>query len=372
MPEENFTMRNAFATLCGLSAVGSLLLAGPTQAARRSEMEKSLLGIRVLQTYRNVMALYGMPTRIYRFGETVLTVPSVDANGNPTGGIRALDTAGNGSMTAGFGGGGLMGGMPGMGRMGGGMPGMPPGMMSGGPMGSMSGAPVGMPPSMMQGYQAAMNRGAGGPGMGGPSLPGMSGPMGGRGAGGGMPGMPGSMGGATGRGPGGSNLPQSGGPTFAQSGGFMWVYFYPKQELMYWFLFNTDGRVVAIVEKGKNQGKPTSRGISLGSAVKSVYEQYGWPNSMDRQGDAIALHYNIRSHVQFQIINNKVTEVAVFLTEDQHAIESDTVGGRGGMGAGGMGGLAGGRGGMGRPSLGVGGGGMRPSLSAGGGSGGAD
>ncbi len=340
-------MRNALTTLFGLSAVGSLLLAGPTQASRRSEMEKSLLGIRVLQSYRVVLARFGQPTRIYRYGETVHTVLAVDPNGRPTGGIRALEDSGNGSAgSPGFGGGmsgamgGMAGGMPGMaGRM----PGMPGGMSGSMPMsGSFPGAMAG-------GGSAALS----------PMMkPGMA-------AGGGFPGMPGNMAGmpgAAGGGLGANNVPQGGGATFAQSGGFMWVYFYPKQELLYWFLFNTDGRVVAIVEKGRNQGKPTSRGISLGDSVKSVYTQYGWPDALEQQGDSIALHYNLRNHVQFHIINNKVTEIAIFLTEDQHAIESDSGATGGGMGGPGMAGR-----GLTRPGMAGGGGLMRPGMAGGGG-----
>src|SRR5262249_19882475 len=155
---------------------------------------------------------------------------------------------------------------------GGGMPGMPPGM-SGYP-GMMPGAPA-PPPGTFSG---AGIPGMGRPGMMGGGMSGYPGMMGGRMPGGmsGYPGMSGAPGAAGASGGLGANLPGQGGTTFADAGGFMWVYFYPKQELVYWFAFNKDGRVIIIVEKGRDQGKPTSRGVKLGDPVRAVYSAYGW------------------------------------------------------------------------------------------------
>jgi hypothetical protein len=189
------------------------------------------------------------------------------------------------------------------------------------------------------------------PGMGGSSgggIPGMAG------KGGNMPGMAG--GGL------GASVNQGDSESFGDAGGFQWVYFYPRQELVYWFVFNKDGRVEAILERGRNLGQPTSRGIMLGSSAKSIYTTYGWPDNVEQQGVYLALRYPVKHHAQFNILNNKVTTIAVFLSETQRYFSDDSASG----GTPGMGGR-----GMGMPGLAGSGGGRRPgAMGAMGGGGG--
>jgi hypothetical protein len=344
-------MAQKFALLGGLAAMSGLLLLAPAQplsaAKRPVSIEKELLGIRILSSYRTVLAKYGQPTRIYRSGEVVSLVGATDANGNLTGGVLGLgDEVGNGGMP------GMGGGPMGMARRG----------MGGGPMGMSGGS--GMPMGMNRGPMGM----AGGPmGMGGSGMPmGMAGgPMG---MGRGMSGAPMGSGmpmGMAGRGMGGSSGALGGGlgaasgqgsETFGDSGGFQWVYFYPKQELVYWFVFNKDGRVEAILERGRYLGQKTSQGLGLGAPVKSVYNSYGWPDTIEQQGPTLALRYNVKHHVQFNVLNNKTTAIAVFLSETQRYFSDENSSGGGpGMGGRGMGGpgLAGGpgRGMRGMPGL---------------------
>ena len=324
----NFGLRYGLPLLSG----ALLLTALPTPAAP-SRTEKSLLGIRVLQNYKAVLAKFGQPTRVYRNGEAVRLVESVDAKGEATGGIRGL--ADDSSTLAAAPGG--RGGRPGM--MGGGMPGMaaPPGMMGmmGMPPGMMgSGGAPGASGSSMMNMMMNSSRGAGmgRPGMGGGA--GMPGMMGGRGGDdddrGGAPRM------AGGGLPGATNAPGGGGEeTFGQSGGFIWVYFYPKQERVYEFHFNRDGRVELIMEHGRLWGQPTSRGITLGSSLKQLYQAYGWPDSVEDEGGSFALNYNQKAHAYFAVKKNKVVRIAVFLRENQRVPSyGGQGGGQGGLGRG--------------------------------------
>jgi len=355
-------MARALALFRGSIALGGLLLLIPAQpmlaAKRPATIETSLLGIRILSSYNTVLAKYGQPTRIYRKDENVNFENDFDANGNPTGGVRGLGDGTAGPGMAGRGGGfpGMMasqggGSMPGaMMRAGGGSSFPSGGMMSGGGSsfpggGGMMGSGAGK-----QGGMAAM------PGMGGMGgMPGMGG--GGRG----MPGMGGGL---------GANGAQGGSATFGDSGGFQWVYFYPRQELVYWFIFNKDGRVEAIIERGRYLGQKTARGLGLGDAAKAVYNTYGWPDSVEQQGYTIAMKYPLAHHVQLNILRNKVTTVAVFLSETERYFTDDGGSGGGGPGMGGMMGRPGMAGGM------MGRGGMRgsmmggPAMSSGGGGGG--
>lgn len=277
-------------------------------ASYGSRVEMSLLGIRLLNSYRTVLAHYGQPSRIYALGEMVGTLASYNADGQPTGAVAGLSDT--------LGGGGQPGGFPGRGGM--------------GPMGPGIGGPAGFPGKGMVpgvgGPAVGMSPGVGGPAMG--MSPGIGGPAGfpGKGMGptagvGGPGGFPGAGGGL------GANAPASnGGATFNQAGGFMWVYWYPDEHKINWFAFNRDGRVIAIIEKGIAHGQATSRGVTLGEPVKDVYLDYGWPDSVEAQGDSLALHYNVKRHIQFNVTNNRVSAIAIFLTEDQKAILVDNGG----------------------------------------------
>ncbi len=321
-----------------ISAVAGLLTFGLSSqtilAQKSASAEKSLLGIRVLQTYKDVMRKYGAPHGIYRNGDIVNMVEAVDAEGSPTGGILALGDSAPGQTMAATGGGrqGMMGGMPGGARgMGGGMFG-PPGSMGGNSM-------LGSPGMMGGGARRA----------------GFSGGMPGFGGGGGLTGMPG---GSTPPGlPGsGVNTPGNGESTFASAGGFIWVYFYPKKELVYEFLFNNDGRVEMILQRGRTFGQKTSRGIGLGYPIKSLYSVYGWPDTLESQPNGLSLNYNQKYHVYFSVLKNKVNLIAVFLRENQKVniygtTSASTTTARGGMagfgGMAGQGGMMSGQGGFG-------------------------
>jgi hypothetical protein len=166
---------------------------------------------------------------------------------------------------------------------------------------------------------------------------------------------------------GGSSL---GGDTFADAGGFVWVYFYPKKELVYQFTFNKDGRVEVISQYGRYMGQPTRRGVALGRAVNTVYAAYGWPDTTEQQGNNLALNYAQKYHIQFILLNNKVTGISVVLREHQDitypgmtsqplAMRPGAMGGMGGM----MGAMYGGM----RPGPAMAGGGAPPPAMAGGG-----
>lgn len=302
------------AWMCGLTACLSIaaFAALPAFAAKPVAIEKELLGIRVLQNYREVLVRYGAPTQIFRATETINYQEAVNLAGVGTGGI--LGIAGSSSGPGGMAG-GTMGGYPGMGASGGGRgPGSDYPMMGGGKMG-----------------------GSGGP-MAGPGGPG--GPGGGQG-----------------------DNPEA---TFGEAGGFTWVYLYPGKELAYEFHFNKDGRVERIAELGRGFGQHTSRGIGLGDTLDKVYSIYGWTDSIkDEDNGKFSLLYNDRYHAQFLILKNKVIGISVFLKENQYMrFEGGSGGGAspGGMGPGmpGMGGMSGSSGmNRGKPTLTPSGGGGR-------------
>ncbi len=324
-------MRKQLGLLIGLTIVGGIALPASGGGGAAVSMEKSLLNIRILQSYKKVLARYGQPNRIYQRNEAFDFIPAVDVKGNPTGGVKGLadmeQPASPGANTAGFGG-GMMGGRGAMGgpRMGGGSMGGAMGApRMGGSMGSgpsMSGygggASSGPPPGMMGGSMAGMmsRMGGGGSmggsrGMGGGMMAGAGGSMGG--GGGMMPGAPpaaGMMGG-------GGGAAASEGDGYRASGGYVWVYLFREKELAYTFHFNKDGRVEMIGQFGWRLGIPTSKNVKLGDPVKNVYSTYGYPDNMLQQGDILTLLYNQKHHAQFDIQNNKVTGIAIFLHESQ-------------------------------------------------------
>ena len=290
-------MRRGMGLIVGLAAACGLLARAP-QPARAAGVEKSLLGVRILHTYREVLKLYGAPTRVYRLTEKVLVVESTDAEGELTGGIRSLSESASG------------GGMPG----GGGPPG------SGGRGGASGGPPE-------------------------------SGSMPSSGGRGGSPGSSGS--------PGGSGIGGGGGDeantTFGQSGGYIWAYHFPKPERFYLFLFNSQGRLLVTFERGRSGGGGTSTGLMLGSSLATVYNMYGWPDNVEEQGPGVVLNYSQKHHLLVAVLKGKVVGLAVSLFElpklRMIAINEDGNGGSGGSGGGsGGGGRSGGRGGGGGPA----------------------
>ncbi len=287
-------------------------------AGSASGIEKSLLGIRILQSYRQVLARYGQPTRIYRLGEVLDFIYDTDANGKYTGGITGL-----GDTNSGGGGGSSNSGKAGGPPAGYGPPG------GGGGYGPYSGPPSG------GGSRGGYSPSGGGGGGYGP----YSGPPGG----GGPPAGYGPPGGG-----GGGGLNNLGGGqqenTFKASGGYIWVYLYPDKRCT-GFVFNRSGRCEAILELGRFNGQPTSRGVNLGSRVDSVYKTYGWPDTSEFSPQGTSLYYNNKYHLQFVVLNNKVVGILVVLGEEQKykTAKADNGGGAGPGGPGG-GGRPGGKG----------------------------
>ncbi len=104
---------------------------------------------------------------------------------------------------------------------------------------------------------------------------------------------------------------------FETSGGFIWSYYFPKQQLVYVFSFNNAKRVESIVERGWIQGKPTQRGIHIGSTVKDIYAAYGWPETVQEQGGGVVMNYSHKYHVQLALINSRVVGITVTIGEDR-------------------------------------------------------
>jgi hypothetical protein len=257
-------------------------------------IEKSLLGVRILQTYRDVLAKLGQPKLVIRFGELIEMVSSLDANGNDTGGVSDITYEG---------GGGSSGGGPGGGG--------PPGMRGGGSGGgNLKSAPP--PPGV---------GGSGGGGMGGP---GTKGPGGGGGGGG-----------------------SDADTTFGEAGGYIWAYEVPAKKTCYIFVFNLEGRVLAIIERGLNGGMPTQRGLKLGDNVKKLYDIYGWPDTIQDTEPGFTLDYGSKYHAKFAVMKDKIVGIGVVLEENER-IPFFPINSSGGGGGGG--GMKGG-GGMGRPNM---------------------
>ncbi len=112
-------MRTASGVVLSAAAAMGILALMPARAGAPVTIEKSLLGVRILQTYHDVLAKWGQPTLVLRGGEKFLYTPTTDAEGNDLGGIKGVSYEG-GASTSGGGGGG-------MGGMGGGPIGMRPG-----------------------------------------------------------------------------------------------------------------------------------------------------------------------------------------------------------------------------------------------------
>src|SRR5580700_8596902 len=111
-------MRTASGILLSSAAALGLAALVPARANAPLTIEKSLLGVRILQTYHDVLAKWGQPTLVLRGGERFLYTPATDANGNDLGGISGVSYEG-GSGGSGAPGGGGGGGMKGPGSGGG-------------------------------------------------------------------------------------------------------------------------------------------------------------------------------------------------------------------------------------------------------------
>ena len=336
---KNISLIRGLAAGLGIS-IGAIL---PASAAKPVAIEKDLLGVRVLQNYREVLRRYGAPTRVFRATESVTYQEVVTLNGVGTGGIAGIA---DGASTGGSGG-GAMGAMA-----------------MGGPGGQMGAA-------MMPGGRGGAGQSGGGPA---PSLnPGMMG-----GGSGGPPGQsPMAGGNSGGGGGGGAQAGDNPDGSYSEAGGFTWVYLFPAKKLAYEFHFNKDGRVERIAELGNAFGQHTSRGIGLGDTLEKVYNVYGWTDRIkEEEPGKFSLLYNDKYHAQFLVLKKKVVAISVFLKENQFMRFDGSPGGSGMMAgaSGGQGGMMGQGGGM----MGMGGGAPRMgggqdsmgSLGGGGGKGG--
>ncbi len=250
-------MKFAHGMLLGSVASVGLMVLAPARAAAPVTIEKSLLGVRILQTYRDVLAKWGQPRLVVRNGETILFESALDPEGNDLGGVRSINYQGGSSS----------------GPSGGGAPG------SGGKMGG-----------------------------GGPSAPSMASPGGGG---------PSSGGGGGGGGVGGGSDSGDADTTYGASGGYGWAYHDARHQDAYTFFFNVAGRCVFIVERGREGGMPTQRGLKLGDTVKKLYELYGWPDTIQENEPGFILDYGSKYHAKFAVIKNKIVGIGVVLEESQ-------------------------------------------------------
>lgn len=326
--------------------------------------DKSLLGVRIMDTWKTVLAKFGQPTRIEAGPPAELTpTPTTSISG--AGGYSPQAFLGTGPMMGMTGAPGMpsvgglsgppttpmMGGMSSAGggaprspMMGGvGMMGAPRGAMggmssAGGAMGMMSGPPrgamgpmasgggLGVPGrggfSMMSGppmgAMGGMNSAGGGlPGLGGMGmrgssstgllsggipLPGMGPGMTAPGMAGGMSGAPmlGGMPGAMG-GTGAGTLGQTAGGAYIETGPGEVAWIYEKGTNTHVFLFNNEGRLIQIQAFGYKAGARTVNGVGLGDTAAKIYSIYGFPDETIVSGNTRTLDYSKKANVAFQL-----------------------------------------------------------------------
>lgn len=320
-------MQKKFLIATGFS-LGLAMFIAPTiaqnQIKRPVAIEKELLGIRILQSYRDVLARHGAPNRIFKAIEDVGYVQAQNrVTGELTGGIIGVESSGS---NAGGGGAALGGGASGF--AGGGAPGLAGGgvgpssggALAGGGGGGRGPSSGGRGPSSGGGFSAPGSAGGGGSRRGADDNGDFGGPAGG-----------GAIGG------GGGN--SSGAANFEEGGGFTWVYLNRVRETAYQFDFNKDGRVIRIIQRGKTFGLRNRRGIGLGDPVDKVYRTYGYTDRVREESNMFSLIYNDTYHTHFLALKGTVVGMAVFLKEDQYMRlgGSNTAAGGGATGFGGPG-----------------------------------
>ena len=236
--------------------------------------EKSLLGVRILQSYKVALAKLGQPSRIFRADEQLEVIYDLDAKGQATGGVNDIVSKGDIQKDT----------------------------------SASSGGDT--PPPNPDGSDPSADPTAADPNAAG------------------MPPQGAGLNGSA------QEKPPE---TFGQSGGFRWAYFNKAEKRAYYLSFNRDGRLMEIAELGLGLGGPTRRNINLGAPLNEVYKKYGWPDSVQETKEGIQLFYDIKHHCQFDIVNNKVTCIAVFLAEGMklRILKSDSSGGGGGNSGGG-------------------------------------
>ncbi len=274
-------------------------------AASAQGIERSLIGIRLNTTSKNVLSKYGNPSQIV-VGEVGIRTPGQGGGGGGgQGGFGGGggDFGGGGGYPGGGGGGypgGGGGGLPAMGGFGGGGGGYPGGGGGGFPgAGGFPGGGEGL---------GGFGGGGGYPGGGGGGYPGGGGDIGGFGGGGGISG--GTVG------PFGQTT-----STLARQQEVTWIYNRNIKTkgrnnlISYEFLIGPQGRVIQIRALGYGGGNVrTARGIGLGSTYNQVVRKYGFPEFHQNAGPVLIASYRSK-HVSFQFLRNKVIAITVATVE---------------------------------------------------------
>ena len=300
-------MKTSFGRIAGLTLIGSTLLASPfaDAATPLPKPEKSLLGIRLMSNFKDVLKKFGQPDEI-QIGSPAVPQKAVSNMGQ----LAAAAPSGFGGMAGGGMGAPRMGGMMGGGKMGA----MSGGM--GGSMGMMSGSMGGAPRMSGMGSMPGMMGGS----MGGGRLPGFAsgGKRGDSGDGDSLPGFPGGGGGMM---PGAAGGGMSGGAeTDEPTGESTWWYHVKGTKgqtigLHYSFLFNKEGKVIQIQQYGYTGGGKTLQGVGLGSTLGQVLGRYGMSNEGNRVGEMAQMAYGGGEQVVFQLLRNRVIGVTLAVTK---------------------------------------------------------
>lgn len=265
--------------------VAALAFVGAGSSA--SAAERSLLGIVLGRSYRQVLTKFGTPVRVQ---PVMIPVPGQQTAGayDPSNPAGAGGAPGYGSPY-GAPGGDTPAGYPGAGG--------PPGY----------GAPGGA------------STGGGPPGYGAPPS---YGPMGGGSTGGGPPILPpvGGMPGAPGYGGYGGDPNAAGGQGGLTStgvgNGAEWIYNRPGGVALA-FIINEDGRVAQI---SVSSSKPyptarTSKGVGIGADYSRVLMKYGYPERQLVGGYFVEAYYPKNHHAAFTFVRGKLVRITIALAD---------------------------------------------------------
>lgn len=272
------------------STMAALALAAASGTAHAAE--RSLMGIVLGRSYRQVLSKYGTPDQVQVVS---IPVPGQGNAGTPdqsqAGGPPGYGAPGAPGYGGPPGGGGPPGyGAPAMPGGSGGGPGGYPGAGSGPSYGSPGGS--GGPP----GGSGSPVGGSGGP----PVLP----PYGG------MPGAPGAPGY-------GDNSGANGSTTGVLVGnGAEWIYHRPGGVTMA-YIINEDGLVAQI---SVSSAKPyaaarTSKGVALGTDLRRVFSVYGWPPFQYVGGYLVEAYYTKSQHASFTFVKGKLVRITIALAD---------------------------------------------------------
>jgi hypothetical protein len=268
--------------------VAALAFVGAGSAA--SAAERSLLGVVLGRSYRQVLAKFGTPNRVQ---PVMIPVP-----GQQTAGYDPNNPA-------------AAGGAPGYGA-----PGGAPGY----------GAPAADTPGGYPGAGGA-STGGGAPGYGGPGgppgygAPPSYGPPGGGATGGGPPMLP-PVGGAPGGpgyggGYGDPNAGGAGGLTVTGVGnGAEWIYNRPGGVTLA-FIINEDGRV-AQISVSSSKAFPaarTAKGVGIGADYSRVLMKYGYPERQLVGGYFVEAYYPKNHHAAFTFVRGKLVRITIALAD---------------------------------------------------------